>query len=142
MSSWLSDVATGLARLLHDAGIGVFDPDGTAGNIVRGPLPPDTCPGVGVQVYRIGADDPAHPTTAVRAQLWARAATPGGAEDLDAAIYDALQGLSHAPMGSAVVTDCGSLSAIPMGVDGNGNTERACNYRLLLDLPPTPLRHY
>ena len=137
---WLSDVAAGCAAQLAAAGVGTWDPAGTSGSIVRGALPPDIVPGVGLHTYRVGRDDPANPTTQVRLQLMLRAATIAALDDLDSAAYNALQGLHGVAMGTVVVTDCQSYSAIPMGPDGNGNLERACNYVLDIDLPATALR--
>lgn len=140
--SWQSDAATGAAQHLSDQGVGIWDPNGTTGNIYRGALPADVVPGIGVQTYRVGADDPIAPTARLRIQFWLVAGSDGALDDLDAAIYDAMQGLTDAQWGDAHVTDCGSVSAIPQGVDGDGNPQRACNYQLDLDLPATALRSY
>jgi len=139
---WQSDVAVGFAQLLDAAGVGTWDPDGSTGNIYLGELPPDACPGIGIQTYRAGTDDPANPTTQLRIQFWLRAATVGEIDDLDSALYDHVHGLQNLAMGAAMLTDCASYSSIPMGLDGNGNRERACNYTLQLDLPATALRSY
>jgi hypothetical protein len=136
---WQSDVAVGFAVQLAAAGVGVWDKHGSTGTIYRGPLPPDLL-GVGVQTYRVGPDDPQNATTQLRIQFWLRAATVADLDDLDSVLYDAVQGLAGVAMGVATVTDCRSLSSIPMGVDGNGNVERACNFTVDLDLPPTALR--
>lgn len=139
--SWQSDVANGLAQLLADADLGTWNPDAAGGTIVRGSLPPDTL-GIGIQTYRAGDDDPAHPTTQLRVQFWLRAADIDTLDDLDSGIYDVLMGLSGSVFGGTHLTDTGAISAVPMGLDGQGNPERACSYRLELDLPATALRSY
>lgn len=137
---WQSDVATGYAAHLGATGVGTWDPAGSTGNVYLGPLPADLVPGIGIQTYRAGPDDPANPTTQLRIQFLLRAATIGALDDLDAALYDAVQGLHGVAMGAATVTDTQTVSAVPLGQDGNGNLERACNYAIDLDLPPTALR--
>lgn len=140
--SWQSDVTAGFAQRLEDFGVGTYDPIGAGGNIVIGALPPGLAPGVGIQSYRLGADDPRNPTTQLRLQFWLRAATLNALDNLDAAIYDIVQGLANSLMGVAAVTNVQSVSVLPMGVDGNGNLERASNYAVDLDLPATALRSY
>ena len=140
--TWQSDVARTICQRLNDAGIGTWNQAGTGGSIVRGTLPVDTCPGIGVQLYRAGADDPQNPTTQVRVQLWLRASTVAALDDLDAAVYDVLHGLQDQDAGAAVITHVISQSSVPMGLDGNGNAERSCNYQVHLDLAPTALRSY
>jgi hypothetical protein len=139
---WESDVATGFAQAIAAAGAGTFDPTGTGGSIVIGPLPPDTSPGVGITTYRAGADDPKNPTTRLRVQFWLRAPDAATLNDLDSAVYDAIQGLHAVTMGAATVSDCGSFASVPMGIDGNGNLERAAHYLADLSLPDTALRSY
>lgn len=140
--TWQTDTVEGYAQQLNDKGVGAWDPNGTSGNIYRGTLPEDVCPGIGIQAYRVGRDDPANPTTQLRMQFMLRAGSLGALDDLDAALYDALQGLHDVAMGVVMVTDTQSISAVPMGVDGNGNYERACNYAADLNLPDTALRAY
>jgi len=145
--SWLSDFAVGAAQRLVAQGVGTWAPDTPtgslgAGNIFRGSLPPDVTPGVGLQAYRAGPDDPQNPTTQVRLQAWLRAGTVAALDDLDAAVYDAFQGLSGVAFGTTQVTDSRCISSVPQGIDGNGNRERACNYAFELDLPATALRSY
>lgn len=139
---WQSDVARGFAQHLNDAGIGTWSQAGTGGNIYRGALPPDVVPGIGIQTYRVGLDDPANPTTQVRIQFYLRAATVSALDDLDSDLYDAVQGLADVQMGAATVTDTQAYSSVPMGLDANGNPERASNYTVDLDLPDTALRAY
>lgn len=140
MSGWLSDVADGAAQRLHDAGIGVWDPDGTNGNITRGSIPPDVCPAIGIQVYRFGPDNPAQPSAQVRLQFWLRAADIASLDDLDSAICDAFIGLNGVAFGVVTVTDANFISSVPQGKDAQGNPERSCNHSFELDLPPTALR--
>lgn len=140
MSGWLSDVGNGAAQRLADHGIGTWDPDDGTGNINRGSIPPDICPAIGLQAYRFGPDNPAQPSAQVRLQFWLRAADIDALDDLDAAIADLFIGLNGVTFGAVTVTDCNSISALPQGLDSQGNPERSCNYSLELDLPPTALR--
>jgi hypothetical protein len=143
---WQSDTAVTIAQVLDDASVGTWVPTApgvvSTGNIIRGPLPADVCPGIGIQTYRVGADDPSNPTTQIRVQLYLRAADVDALDNLDSAAYDALQGLHGVPTGSAVITDVQSYSSVPMGVDANGNAERTANYTVDLDLPDSALRAY
>lgn len=140
--SWQSDVADGAAQRLADLNIGTWTPDGSAGTIHRGAIPPNVNFGIGIQTYRAGPDNPGQPNTRLRIQFMLRAPDNTTLDDTDAAIYDAFMALAGVELGSAHVVDTQAISSLPMGLDESGNPQRACNYQLDLDLPATPLRSY
>lgn len=140
--SWQSDVGNGIAQRLNDVGVGTWGPDDDTGNISRGAIKPDVCPAIGIQTYRVGPDDPQHPTTQLRVQFRLRAADIDALDDLDAAIYDAFTGLNDVWFGDTHVTDTGTISSLGADPDANGNLGRTCNYSMQLDLPSTALRSY
>lgn len=139
---WQGDAAVGIAAHLDGFSIGVWSPTDSAGTIWRGALPPEVNFGIGIQTYRIGADDPANPTTKLRVQFFLRAPDIDTLDSTDEAIYDAFMGLSNVDFGVAHVVDTQSISALSAGVDSRGNAQRTCNYQLDLDLPATALRSY
>lgn len=132
----------GVAQRVNGQRIGVWDPDGSSGNIYHGSLPAGVIPGIGLQGYRVGADDPQNPTTQQRVQFWLIADSFASLDDLDAAIYDAFQGLAEVDLNGVHVTQVISQSSIPQGIDGSGNPQRSCNYTFQIDLPATALRAY
>lgn len=140
--SWQTDLIDGLARDLDTAGVGTYDPDGTAGNIVQGAIPAAPDQVVGITSYRVAPDDPAHPTTEVRVQFYLRAPYIGALNDLDATVDAVVNGMTDRGYGQAHVTQARSWSSVPMGRDDHDRPERALNYRLDLDIPATALRRY
>jgi hypothetical protein len=139
---WQDDVETGYAARAAAACGLVWDPAGTDSTVIRGPLTATVVPGIGVQAYRVGPDDPVNPTSQLRIQFLIRATTYTGTADLAQLLYDAIHGLNGLVMGAATVTDTRALSDVPLGQNQNGNYERTCNYLVDLDLPATSLRSY
>jgi hypothetical protein len=138
---WQKDTLTGLAVRYDSLGIGTWRTSTALGTIVLGALPDEIDLGIGLHGYRVGPDDPAQPHDAAAGPVLAprrrgrdRRSRLAGVRRHDRPRRPAL--------GAATVTLARSLSSIPMGVDGRGRAERACNYALDLDLPPTALRSY
>ncbi|GAA1455463.1 minor capsid protein [Nocardiopsis tropica] len=87
-----------LCLLLHELGVGTYDPTGPGGTIYGTTLPdaPDTA--LAVALYGTGADaSAAEPVDAVRIQLRARGTREDSrtGERLAQAAYDALNGLGY-----------------------------------------------
>jgi hypothetical protein len=140
--SWDEDFEQGLAGYLDAQGVGTYDNSGFTGSLALGPLPDEIDSGIGITTYRLGVDDPSHPSTRVNVQLYARALTRAAVNALDARGYDAVHGLKDAWFGAAHVTQAVSKSSMPMGPDERGRFERSSNYTFELDLPATALRSY
>jgi len=130
-----TQVTYAVAQLLHDAGVGVWSPTGTAYTsaqvgIFYGALAAAPDRAIGVTVY--SQDDDILVTLQQRSvQIRYRGApgAPNGADILADAGFAALQGIYHVP-GIARIT---RAFVSVLGPDTSGRQERTDNYLIVLD---------
>lgn len=145
MADFETDLLTGLAQHLNDAGVGVYKPAGgylasdTA--IVFGELP--TAPDRVIALSLYGFTDAiTQNLSSPRVQVMLRG-TPNNSLDvgtLAVSVFGAMHALAGADYGTAHVVQCNRFSTVPLGVDESKRYERADNYLLDVNTPATPGR--
>ncbi|WP_328969249.1 minor capsid protein [Streptomyces sp. NBC_00239] len=126
------DLADGVARLLADAGLGVYRPDGVyvAGDtaITIASLPPSPDRVLCLSLYPV-AESAALTDTTTGLQVRVRAgADPREAEVLADRVHDVLHASGPHVFGEARVQLIFRVSAGPLGADSSGRWERTANY--------------
>ena len=146
MSSWESDLLTGIAQTLADAGVGTYRTDGTAyaageTAIVFGELPTTPDRAIALSLYA-ATDAPVQNLSTVRAQLMFRGAVNANLDvgDLATEAFGVLQGMTARDYGTAHVIQAGRISAVPLGQDANKRYTRADNYQIDVNTPYTAYR--
>jgi hypothetical protein len=140
VSTWESDLLTGLAQYLEDQGVGVYNPTYTATDtaIVFGE--PETTPDrvIALTLYS-ATDHPKQNLSTVRLQLMMRGAPENSLDvgDLATQAFAALQGIESRDFGTAHLVQCGRVSAVPLGLDANRRSTRADNYQIDVNTPYT-----
>lgn len=143
MSSWESDLLTGVAQLLVDEGVGVYKTLYAASDtaIVFGELPttPDRC--IALALYA-ATDAPKQNLSTVRMQVMMRGVPDNTLDvgDLATAVFSALQGMEQRDFGTAHAVQVGRVSAVPLGIDANKRSTRADNYQIDVNTPYTAYR--
>lgn len=138
MSTWESDLLTGIAQYLEDQGVAVYAasyaPTDTA--IVFGPLPIDPSRCIGLSLYS-AQDHPKQNLSTVRLQLMFRGAPDNTLDvgDLATQAFAALQGVEGREFGTAHLIQCGRVSAVPLGLDDSRRGTRADNYEIDVNTP-------
>lgn len=139
MSTWESDLLTGLAQYLQAQGVGVYKTSGYAPTdtaIVFGepPTAPDRI--VALTLYS-ATDHPKQNLSTVRLQLMMRGAAENSLDvgDLATQAFAALQGVESLDFGTAHLVQCGRVSAVPLGLDSNRRSTRADNYQIDVNTP-------
>lgn len=139
------DLLTGLAQMIADTGIGVFNPSGIyaatdTGIIFKNmPSKPDRC----IVLTMVPLTDMTTiPVGKVLVQVRTRGLpnNPLDVDDLGDAVFDLLQGVTDVTLGSAHIIQCLRNSSVPMGVDSAQRWERVDHMYVDMDYPPTPLR--
>ncbi|KRE79947.1 minor capsid protein [Arthrobacter sp. Soil763] len=139
-----TDLLEGIARQLHTAGIGVYNPDGVytpeqVGIVLKVvPASPDRV--IVLNVYTPGAaDNPDQPlsTTAVQVRTRGRANKPFDTDETLDAVNTLLQGQEQYRYGTVQALAVTRTSSVPLGQDGNKRFEHADNYYVDVELPPT-----
>ncbi|WP_053913661.1 minor capsid protein [Streptomyces sp. TP-A0875] len=130
--SYTSDLLDGVARLLAEAGVGTYRPDGVYGPddtaITIATVPPTPDRVICLTDYPV-EDSAALTDTITGVQVRTRAGPdPREVADLDDAAHDVLQGSGPHPWGDAYVSLIYRTSAAPLGPDANGRHERTANY--------------
>lgn len=129
-----NDLVSGVAQLLEDAGVGQWAADG--GAYAPGPPPIVTAsmpasPNKVIVITPYPVDDDAALTDSLNGlQIRTRGdKDPNTVNDLDDAVFDALQGRSALVLSSGVhVVQIYRNSGASLGTDGNGRHERTANY--------------
>jgi len=137
-----ASLLTVVAQLLASTGVAVWKPTGAYTDsevgIVLGV--PTQSPPAQVALAAYGtSDDPALSDSVVQMQVRMRAAGADvrKVDDLADTVFDALQGLRGATVGSGRLVYARRHSTLPLGVDGNGRFERTDNYTLTVHRPST-----
>lgn len=145
--STTTDLLEGIARQLHTAGIGVYNPDGIytpdqVGIVLKVvPAAPDRV--IVLNAYTPGnADNPDQPlsTTAVQIRARGRANKPLDTDATLDAVNTLLQGQEQYRYGTVQALSVSRASSVPMGQDGNKRFEHADNYYVDVELPATAHR--
>ncbi|WKU03754.1 minor capsid protein [Micromonospora sp. HUAS LYJ1] len=131
---WTSQLLTGLAELIDAADVGTWQPSGaypsdaTAIVIRAIPQQPDRL--ITLAAYPLGADLPGMADHAVGVQVRCRGLPddPRDVEDLADAVYDLLDSLGRAAVGTVSVVDITRRSYTSLGQDGNRRWETSSNY--------------
>lgn len=147
MSSPESDLLDGLARALATASVATYRSDGSAylageTAVVFDAMPASPDRVVCLTPYGSNGDQPTQNLGQVRVQARVRgtAGNAADARDLAAAVFGALHGLTSVDYGTCHVIQCLRISSVPMGQDGSRRFERADNYAVDLNTPPTTAR--
>ncbi|MFD9859757.1 MULTISPECIES: minor capsid protein [Streptomyces] len=126
------DLLDGLARLLHDAGLGTYRTDGpyvageTAITVSALPPAPDRC--ICLSAYPV-ADSPVLTDTTTGIQVRTRAgADPREVDALDDQVHELLHASGPHRFGAVPVQLVYRVSAAPIGADSSGRWERTANY--------------
>ncbi len=141
-----SDLLDGLASFIAAGGIGVtYRPTGTylAGetgiSFSKMPDTPDRC--VVLTAYPV-TDEVNQNLSTVGVQIRTRGTTdPFDVGDLDTAIFQLVQGLTHRDFGTCHLVQLLRRSSIPMGQDSNDRWERSSNYYADINPPATANRN-
>lgn len=144
-----TDLLDGLAAELATAGVVTNRTDGsaylsteTALTFAVMPEAPDKV--VMLTAYRLGGDDPAHPTSRMNVQARTRGAAgdPLGADDIDDQIYDVFHGMTNRTYGGLYVVQAMLSSSLAMQRDSNNRWQRSSNYSFDCGVPATTNRTY
>lgn len=150
MADTQTDLLIGLAGVIGDGGAGVYDPartwteTDTEAAVVFGRLRKAPDRQIVLTGYRLGPDDPAHPTGQINVQAYFRGRPndPFDADGMAAAVRDLFNGMSARTFGSCTVTTARHKSTIPAGYDTNNRREVSVNFTFDVDEPATALRAY
>ncbi|MEX2984576.1 minor capsid protein [Streptomyces sp. C36] len=124
----------GLARLLHEQGVGTYRPEGvyapgeTAITVAAMPPAPDRA--ICLSAYVV-ADSSVLTDTTTGVQVRTRAgADPREVDALDDLLFSVLQGAGPFLFGAVRVQLITRASGAPIGADSSGRMERSSNYYL------------
>jgi hypothetical protein len=143
-----TDILNGVAQLLNDAAVGVFDANRvwtltdtqTAITFKDVPAVPDRV--LALSPFGANSDNPL--TTYGRQQLQLRARGTTDPRDVDQILdsaFTVLHGATNLTFGSVHVVQILRVSTIPLGMDQQDRRwQRSDNYQLDVDLPTSPLR--
>ncbi|PSJ29826.1 hypothetical protein B7P34_04765 [Streptosporangium nondiastaticum] len=130
--SYTTDLLDGLARLLHEQGVGTYRPEGvylpgeTAITVAVMPPAPDRA--ICLSAYAV-ADSPVLTDTTTGVQVRTRAgADPREVDALDDAVYELVHASGPHLFGSVRVQLITRASGAPIGADSSGRMERTSNY--------------
>ncbi len=144
MSGLADDISQGFAQIIEDAGLAVFNESGKYDDADTGILmkavPPSPDRIVTITVVPL-SDDIAAPQGQVMVQLRYRGA-PGEPLDVDEladAVKPLFHGLTNMPMGDHTVVQCDRRQSVPLGQDSSKRWERADQFYLDVEYPPTVL---
>jgi hypothetical protein len=143
--AFTSDLLSGLAVLLEDAGIGEWHPDGAlyAADevaITLRALPDKPDRALALAAYPL-SDHPSENDSKLGVQVRTRGAgqDPRGADDLGDAVFEVLHGLTETVLGGVYVIQALRQSSAPLGRDESGRFEATSNFHLDV-ARPTALR--
>ncbi|GAA2327546.1 minor capsid protein [Dactylosporangium salmoneum] len=135
MSGWTTNLLSGIAQLLADAGVGVWRPDGSpyaAGDtgIVDSGMPPEPERVICLGAYPV-SDHPSQADVTVGVQVRTRAGRdPREVRDLDDAVFEVLHGLEQTELGGVRVVQIYRRSSAALGQarDATDRWEWTSNY--------------
>ena len=134
MSGFSTDLLTGLAQYLEDAGIGTWAAGAAYSaaetGIVLGTLPTEPANAIALMTYPV-SDHVSLSDSVIGVQIRTRTAGQDQrtTDDLDDAIFALLHGSQHLVLSTGVhIVQCGRTSGAPLGQDESGRWERSSNY--------------
>jgi hypothetical protein len=136
------DLLTGIAQMIEDTSIGVFNPTGVYGATDTAiifknmPSKPDRV----ITLTAVPLTDMTMiPVGKMLVQVRTRGLpnNPLDVDDLGDAIFDLLHGLTNVTMGSTHIIQCLRNSSVPMGVDNSQRFERVDHFYIDMDYPGT-----
>ena len=142
--STTSDLLEGIAWQLHNAGIGVYRPDGVyqstdIGIVMKNiPVSPDRV--IILNTYTPGnTDDVDQPlgTVAVQFRYRGRPNRPLDTDESKDAVFDLIQGQEQYRYGTVQAISVARFSSMPMGQDGSKRHEHVDNYYIDVETLPT-----
>ncbi len=143
-----SDLLEGIAWQLHNAGIGVYRPDGVyqagdVGIVLKVvPVSPDRV--IVLNSYTPGnSDDPDQPlgTVAVQFRHRGRPNKPLDTDDTKDAVFTLIQGQEQYRYGTVQALSVSRFSSMPLGQDGSKRFEQVDNYYIDTETAPTVHRN-
>jgi hypothetical protein len=139
------DLLTGIAQIIADSNIAVYNPTGiyqsTDTGIVFMTVP--STPDRAVMLWAVPLTDATVTPmgkTLVQVRVRGLPNQPLDTEDLGDAIFDLLQGIRSHPLGSVNIIQMLRNSSIPNGQDSAKRFERIDHFYVDLDYPATPNR--
>jgi hypothetical protein len=139
-----TDIATGFAQIIAASGAAVFNPSGvyqaTDTAVIFKIVPPTPNRLVTISVVPL-TDDLAAPQGQVMVQLRYRGNpnAPLDVDDLGDQIKPLFHGLKNTVMGSVTVVQCDRRQSVPLGQDEAKRWERADQFYLDVEYPPSAL---
>lgn len=134
------------AQALADAGVGVWSPGAATYGpddvvIFRGTERAVDNP----QIILNWVDVDDHPEITqgsgiLQVAMKGTANDPGSVDDIGYAVFNALHGLTNLPAGDALVVQCLRRNSVPMGQDDKLRKERADQFDVDVEWPPTSHR--
>jgi hypothetical protein len=133
VSGYTSSLLDGLAVLLQEAGVGVFDPDAViedpATGIFRGVMPDSPERAIGLTAYPVEDTDLTDAITGVQFRIRA-GRDPDAVDDLADAVFTALHNRQHYKAGGIHVALSWRQSQAWIGQDAKGRMELTSNFYL------------
>ncbi|KMS71303.1 hypothetical protein ACH49_24715 [Streptomyces leeuwenhoekii] len=131
MSGYTSSLLDGIAGLLHEAGVGVFRPDGVVEpdetGIFRAVMPDQPDRAIGMTAYPVADDDTTNAITGVQFRMRA-GRDPDAIDDLADALFDVLHNRQHYQAGSVHVALSWRQSQAWIGQDAHGRMGLTSNF--------------
>ncbi|MFB8772099.1 minor capsid protein [Streptomyces broussonetiae] len=129
--SYTSSLLDGIAGLLAESGVGVFDPntviEDPATGIFRGVMPDTPERAIGLTAYPVVDDDTTDAITGVQARMRA-GRDPDAIDDLADAVFDVLHSRRGYRVGGIYVALSYRQSQAWIGQDEHGRMELTANY--------------
>lgn len=143
--SFTTDLLDGLARVLVNAGIGVYSDNGYAATdtgIGIDDFPQDCPRAIAITDYSTPDDSPDQPMTQIAVQVLTRGLpdNPFDAKTLRDQVFLALHGITGVQFGSCGVDQCLRRTSMYLGVDDNRRAQHSQNFYIDTSLPATPYR--
>ena len=144
MASFTTTFMDGVAQYLENAGVGVFHSSGVGYTTGQVGIVFDVVPAAPDRVIVLteyaATDHATEPETELSVQARVRGTKdPRTAQELNDAVFEALQNLPRRLIGGTVVSGIWRTSSAYLGVDANGRHERVSNFTVRLHRP-TPHR--
>ncbi|MGN8049549.1 hypothetical protein ACTJKO_07630 [Curtobacterium sp. 22159] len=142
----VTQLLTAVAEILDAAGAGVWSPDAATYGpddvvIFRGTERTVDNP----QIILNWVDTDQHPEITqgsgiLQVAMKGAANQPGSVDDIGYAVFAALHGLEQVPAGAALIVQCLRRNSVPMGQDDKLRKERADQFDVDVEWPPTSHR--
>jgi hypothetical protein len=139
------DLLTGLAQIIADSSIAVYDPVGayaatdTGVVLMKLPSTPDRVVALWAVPLTDGTMTPIGQTL-IQVRTRGLPDQPLDTEDLGDAVFDLLHGIRNHPLGSVNIIQILRKSSIPNGQDNSKRFERIDHFYADIDYPPTTNR--